>query len=157
MSKIPRYMRILGWITFTLMWIPFCLIFLFMFIQGETEAPFENLTSPFTISFALTFVMMFISMGLLFGSSAVSWLLKRVAQTRGEQMTARIVNIKPTGMTVNRFYDEIHFDLELNYMGETLQLGTDKLVPRFGAPNYQLGMTVNVMYDPMTQLVSMLD
>ena len=157
MSKIPRYMRILGWIAFALMWIPFCLIFLFMIIQGETEAPFENLTSPMTISFALTFVMMFIAMGLIFGSSAVSWLLKRVAQTRGEQTTARIVNIKPTGMTVNRFYDEIHFDLELNYMGETLQLGTDKLVPRFGAPNYQLGMTVNVMYDPMTQLVSMLD
>jgi hypothetical protein len=157
MSNIPRYMRILGWIFFALMWIPFCLMFFFMFTQGETEAPFENLTSPFSLSFALMFVMMFIAMGLIFGSSAVSWLLKRVAQARGERMTARILNIKPTGMTVNRFYDEIHFDLELNYMGETLQLGTEKLVPRFGAPNYQLGMSVNVMYDPEMKLVSMLD
>jgi hypothetical protein len=147
----------LGWIVFALMWIPFCLIFVFMFLQGESQAPFEDLTSPMTISFALTFVLMFIAMGLIFGSSLVSWILKRIALSRGEQMTARIVNIKPTGLRVNRYYDEIHFDLELNYMGETLQIGTEKLVPRFGAPNYQLGMSVNVMYDPMTRIVSMLD
>lgn len=156
MSNIPRYMRILGWIVFALMWIPFCLMFAFMFMQGETEAPFEGLTSPFTLSFALTFVLMFIAFGFIFGSSAVSWLLKRIALSRGERMTARIVNIKPTGMRVNRFYDEIHFDLELNYMGETIQIATDKLVPRFGAPNYQIGMTVDVMYDPLTKLVSLL-
>lgn len=157
MSNLPRYMRILGWIAFALMWIPFSLIFLFMFLQGETEAPFEDLTSPMTISFALTFVLMFIAMGLLFGSPLVSWLLKRVAHSRGERTTARIVAIKPTGMTVNRFYDEIHFDLEFHYMGETIQIGTDKLVPRSGAPDYQNGMTVNVMYDPFTKTVSMID
>ncbi len=158
MSNLPRYMRILGWIVFALMWIPFCLLFAFMFMQGEDmEAPFENLTSSITISLALTFVLMFIAMGLLFGSSAVSWLFKRVAVSRGERTTARIVNIKPTGTTVNDYYHEIHFDLELHYMGETLNLSTDKLVPRFGAPNYQTGMSVNVMYDPTTKLVSMLD
>jgi hypothetical protein len=157
MSNIPRYMRILGWVVFTLMWIPFCLMFLFMFMEGEPEAPFEDLTSPMTISFALTFALMFVAMGLIFGSSVVSWFMKRLARTRGERMTARIVNIRPTGMTVNRFYDEIHFDLELNYMGQTLQLGTDKLLPRFGAPNYQVGMSVNVMYDPGTNTIAMLD
>lgn len=158
MSNIPRYMRMLGWVFFGLMWIPFCLMFAFMFLQGENmEAPFENLSSPFTIFFALTFVLMFIAFGFIFGSSAVGWLLKRVALSRGERMTARIVNIKPTGMTVNRYYDEIHFDLELNYMGETLQLGTEKLLPRFGAPNYQVGMSVNVMYEPGTKTIALLD
>lgn len=157
MSHIPRYMRALGWIAFGLMWIPFCTMFFFMSKQEASEPPFEDLTSPFTISFALMFVMMFIAMGLLFGSSIVSWLLKRFALSRGERMTARIVNIKPTGTTVNRYYDEIHFDLELNYMGETLQLGTEKLLPRFGAPNYQVGMSVNVMYEPTMKVISMLD
>jgi hypothetical protein len=155
MSSIPRYMRILGWIVFGLMWIPFGLIFLNM--PGEGEAPFSDLTSPMTIFFALTFVMMFIAMGLLFGSSVVSWLFGRLATSRGERMTARIVNIKPTGMRVNNYYDGIQFDLELNYMGETIQISTEKLVPRFGAPDYQHGMTVNVMFDPMTRTVSMLD
>jgi len=155
MSNIPRYMRILGWIVFTLMWIPFCVMFMFM--PGEGESPFEELLNPFSISFALIFVLMFLAMGLLFGSSVVSWLLKRIALSRGERTTARIVNIKPTGLRVNRIYDEIHFDLELYHMGETIQVGTEKLVSRYGSPNYQTGMSVNVMYDPETRLVSMLD
>jgi hypothetical protein len=154
-SKLPRLMRILGWIVFTVMWIPFCLMFLFM--PGEGDNPFKELISPFTISFASMFVLMFIAMGLLFGSPAVSWLLGQVAKSRGERTTARIMNIRPTGMRVNNYYDGIQFDLELYYMGETIQTSTEKLVPRFGAPDYQNGMTVNVMYDPFTKSVSMID
>jgi len=158
MSNIPRYMRILGWIVFGLMWIPFCLIFASMFMQGENmDAPFEDLTSPTTISFISTFALMFIAMGLLFGSSAVSWLFGQIAKSRGERMTARITGIHPTGMRVNNYYDGIRFDLELNYMGETIQTSAEKLVPRFGAPNYQIGMSVNVMYEPTMKAVAMLD
>jgi uncharacterized protein DUF3592 len=102
-------------------------------------------------------VVMFIAMGLLFGSSAVSWLLGQMAKSRGERMTARILSIHPTGMRVNNYYDGIRFELELYYMGETIQTSAEKLVPRFGAPNYQIGMNVNVMYDPFTKAVAMLD
>ncbi|MEW6085547.1 MAG: hypothetical protein AB1607_13225 [Chloroflexota bacterium] len=157
MSNLPRYMRILGWTAFALMWIPFCLMFVFMIMQGETEAPFEDLTSPFTISFALMFVMMFIAMGLLFGSSVVSWLLKKVAESRGERMTARILKMTPTGLTVNRSMDEVRFTLEVNYMGETLEVTTEKLLSRYSPLTYQEGMMVNVIYDPMTKLVSLAD
>ena len=157
MSNIPSYMRIVGWIVFALMWIPFCLMFFFMFGQGQTEAPFENLTSPTTISFASMFVLMFIAMGLIFGSSAMSWFFGQLAKSRGERMTARIVGIHPTGMRVNNYYDGIRFDLEINYMGETFQTSAEKLVPRFGAPNYQIGMSVNVMFDPGTRTVAMVD
>jgi hypothetical protein len=150
-------MRILGWIFFTLMWIPFCLMFLFMFLQGETEAPFEDLTSPMTIFFALTFVMMFIAMGFIFGSSAVSWLLKRIAQSRGERMTARIIKMRHTGLTVNRSQDEVQFTLEVNYMGETLHVTTEKLLSRYSPLSYQEGMMVNVVYDPQMKIVSILD
>jgi hypothetical protein len=155
MSNLPRYMRILGWIVFGLMWIPFILIFVSMAFGGEEN--FGDLTSPMTISFALTFVLMFIALGLLLGSSAVSWLFGQIAKSRGERMTARIVSIHPTGMQVNNYYDGIRFELELNYMGETIQTSAEKLVPRFGAPNYQIGMSVNVMYEPTTKAVSMLD
>jgi hypothetical protein len=154
MSKIPRMMRALGWLCFGLMWIPFAFIFINM---GEDAENFGELTSPMTISFGLTFVVMFIAMGLLFGSSAVSWLLGQMAKSRGERMPARILSIHPTGMRVNNYYDGIRFELELYYMGETIQTSTEKLVPRFGAPNYQIGMTVNVMYDPFTKSVAMLD
>ena len=99
---------------------------------------------------------MFIAMGLLFGSSAVSWLLGQMAKSRGERMTARILSIHPTGMRVNRSYG-IRFELELYYMGETIHTSVEKLVPHFGAPNYQIGMSVNVMYDPFTKAIAMLD
>ncbi len=155
MRNIPRYMRILGWIVFGLMWIPFCLMFMFM--PGAGKNPFGDLTDLSTILFALTFVLMFIAMGLLFGSPLVSWLFGQIAKSRGERMTARIVNIRPTGMRVNNYYDGIQFDLELNYMGETIQTSAEKLVPRFGAPNYQIGMSVNVMYEPTTKTAAMLD
>jgi len=155
MSKIPRMMRALGWLCFGLMWIPF--LFIFVNIGSEDAETFGELTSPSTIAFALTFVVMFIAMGLLFGSSAVSWLLGQMAKSRGERMTARILSIHPTGMRVNNYYDGIRFELELYYMGETIQTSTEKLVPRFGAPNYQIGMNVNVMYDPFTKAVAMLD
>jgi len=75
----------------------------------------------------------------------------------GKRTTARIVNIRPTGMRVNNYYDGIQFDLELQYMGETIQTSTEKLVPRFGAPDYQIGMSVNVMYEPNLKTVLMLN
>ena len=155
MSNIPRYMRVLGWIVFGLMWIPFILMFFNM--PGEGSYSFDELPKNMVIFLGLTIGMMFIAMGLLFGSPLVSWLFGQIAKSRGERMTARIVNIRPTGMRVNNYYDGIQFDLELNYMGETIQTSAEKLVPRFGAPNYQIGMSVNVMYEPTTKAVAMLD
>ncbi len=155
MSNIPRYMRVLGWIVFGLMWIPFILMFFNM--PGEGSYSFDELPKNMVIFLGLTIGMMFIAMGLLFGSPLVSWLFGQIAKSRGERMTARIVNIRPTGMRVNNYYDGIQFDLELNYMGETIQTSAEKLVPRFGAPNYQIGMSVNVMYEPTTKTAAMLD
>ncbi|HMS00275.1 MAG TPA: DUF3592 domain-containing protein [Anaerolineales bacterium] len=155
MSNIPRYMRILGWIVFALMWIPFTLMFFNM--PGEGSYSFDELPKNMVIFLGLTIGMMFIAMGLLFGSSIVSWLFKTVAQARGERMTARVVDIRPTGTRVNRVYDEVRFDLEINYMGDTVRVSTEKLLSRFDGKTYQNGMTVNVLYDPTTKLVSMLD
>ena len=155
MSSIPRIMRVLGWVVFGLMWCPFTVMFLTMDWNGGGK--FGDLKSPTTLLFASTFVLMFIAMGLLFGSPLASWLLGQVAKSRGERTTARIVNIRPTGMRMNNYYDGIRFDLEINYMGDTIQTSVEKLVPRFGAPDYQNGMTVNVLYDPFTKTAFMQD
>lgn len=155
MSSIPRLMRILGWIVFALMWIPFTLMFFNM--PGEGSYSFDELPGNMVIFLVLTFGLMFVAMGLLFGSSIVSWFFKKVAQARGERMTARVVDIRPTGMRVNRIYDEVRFDLEINYMGETVRVSTEKLISRFDGRTYQIGMAVDVMYDPTTKLVSLTD
>jgi len=155
MSIIPRYMRILGWIVFALMWIPFILMFFNM--PGEGSYSFSELPSNMVIFLGLTLGLMVVAMGLLFGSSAVSWAFKLIAKSRGERMTARVVDIRPTGMRVNRIYDEVRFDLEINYMGDTVRASTEKLISRFDGRAYQTGMTVDVMYDPLTKLVSLLD
>jgi hypothetical protein len=150
-------MRILGWVVFGLMWIPFCLMFASMMIYGTDEPFFSYPLSLTTIFFVLVFGLMFISMGLLFGSSVVSWLLKKVAESRGERMTARILKMTPTGMTVNRTFDEFRFTLEVNYMGETFEVSTEKLLSRYIPRTYQEGMMINVMYDPGTKTIAILD
>ncbi len=155
MSIIPRVMRILGWIVFALMWIPFTLIFFNMPAEGSYD--FNELPTKMILFFGLTFGLMFIAMGLLFGSSVVSWMFKKIALARGERTTARVVDIRPTGTRVNRVYDEVRFDLEIHYMGEIVSASTEKLISRFDGRTYQIGMTVDVMYDPLTKLVSLLD
>lgn len=82
------------------MWIPFTLMF--FNTPGEGSYSFDELPKNMVIFLGLTIGVMFIAMGLLFGSSIVSWLFKTVAQARGERMTARVVDIRPTGMRVNR-------------------------------------------------------
>ncbi len=155
MSSIPRIMRAVGWIVFACMWIPFTLMFFNM--PGEGSYEFNELPTRMLLFLGLTIGMMFIAMGSLFGSSIVSWLLKKVAESRGERMTARIIKMRHTGMVVNRSMDEIQFTLEVNYMGETIEVTTEKLLSRYSPLTYQEGMTVNVLYDPMTKLVSLAD
>ncbi|MCC6298287.1 MAG: hypothetical protein IT314_03240 [Anaerolineales bacterium] len=155
MSVIPRLMRILGWIVFALMWIPFILMFFNMPGAGSYE--FSELPTNMIVFLGLTLAMMFIAMGLLFGSSIVSWLLKGIAKSRGERVIARIMDIRPTGLRVNRMYDEVRFDLELNYMGGTVRVSAEKLISRFDGRTYQTGMTVDVMYDPVTKTIALLD
>ncbi|WKZ46951.1 MAG: DUF3592 domain-containing protein [Anaerolineales bacterium] len=155
MSNIPRIMRIVGWIVFACMWIPFILMFFNM--PGEGSYEFNELPRNMIIFLGLTLGMMFIAMGLLFGSSMASWLLKKMAESRGERMTARIIKMKHTGLVVNRSMDEVQFTLELNYMGETVEASTEKLLSRYSPLTYQEGMMVNVMYDPGTKTIALVD
>ncbi len=157
MSKIPRLMNRFGWVVFTLMWIPFIFIF---FTVPDGSYSFDELLAlgwKSLLPLALTLGMAALAMLLLFGSPAVSWFFKLIARARGERMTALIVDIRSTGLRVNRTYDEMRLDLEINYMGETTRVSTEKLFSNSEKQTYKTGMTVDVMYDPLTKLVALLD
>jgi hypothetical protein len=51
----------------------------------------------------------------------------------------------------------MQFTLEINTMGGTVNATTEKLLSRFSPVNYQEGMMVNVVYDPMLRIVSLAD
>ena len=152
MSSLPRIMRGAGWVAFALMWIPFTLIFIFMPSENSNEP-----TGTMFIFLGITIAMSIIAMGLLFGSAVVGWLLGRMALSRGETGTARIVNIQPTNMRVNRYYYGMRFTLEVQSFGETFQADAERLIPLHEMTKYQVGMMVNVKYDPTTKIVAMVD
>ena len=152
MSSLPRIMRGAGWVAFALMWIPFTLIFIFMPNENSNEP-----TGTMFIFLGITIAMSIIAMGLLFRSAVVGWLLGRMALSRGESGTARIVSIQPTNMRVNRYYYGMRFTLEVQSFGETFQADAERLIPLHEMTKYQVGMMVNVKYDPTTKIIAMID
>lgn len=157
MSNIPRIMRGLGWLIFALMWIPFTFIFFNMPNGSYTAQELMALPLKATLPLALTIGMAIISTALLVGSSVVGWGIGRMVLARGESGTAKILNIQPTGVRVNNYYHGMRFTLEVQSFGETFQSSAERLVPMHEMMKYQVGMTVNVKYDPMTKTVAMTD
>lgn len=157
MSIIPRLMRGLGWIIFTLMWIPFVLMFIGMPAGRHTYGSISELPGNMSVFFVITIGMSLIATALLVGSGVVSWLMGRMVLARGDTGTACILNITPTGTRVNRYYYGMRFTLEVQSFGESFQADTERLVPMHEMNKYQVGMTVNVKYDPTSKLVAMVD
>ena len=152
MSSLPRFMRGAGWVAFALMWIPFTLMFLSM-----PDGNSDELTGNMFIFLASTIALSILAMGLIFGSMIVSWLLGRMVLSRGESGTARIINIQPTNVRVNRYYYGMRFTLEVQSFGETFQADAERLVPMHEMTKYQIGMMVNVKFDPATKIIAMVD
>lgn len=157
MSSIPRFMRGLGWTVFTLMWIPFVLMFMDMPSGRHSYSSISELPGKMGLYLVITLGMSFIAIALLIGSGVVSWLMGRMVLARGESGTARILNIAPTGTRVNNYYYGMRFTLEVQSFGESFQADAERLVPMHEMTKYQIGMTVNVKYDPMTKIVAMAD
>ncbi|MBL0346714.1 hypothetical protein [Candidatus Villigracilis affinis] len=125
-----------------------------MAIQAMTLA---GLPKNMALFLGITIGLAIISTALLVGSSVVGWLIGRVVLARGESGTARILAIQPTGTRVNNYYYGMRFTLEVQSFGETFQSHAERLVPMHDMMKYQIGMTVNVKYDPMTKTVAMVD
>ena len=157
MSNIPRIMRAVGWLLFMVMWIPFTLMFLNMPNGNSSYESLAGLPKTMALFLGITIGLAIISTGLLVGSSIVGWLIGRVVLARGESGTARILAIQPTGVRVNNYYYGMRFTLEVQSFGESFQSQAERLVPMHDMTKYQIGMTVNVKYDPMTKTVAMVD
>ena len=157
MSNLPRIMRGLGWLLFGLMWIPFTLIFMNMPGGRSSYNSIAGMPKTMALFFGLTMGMAFIATALLVGSSVVGWLIGRVVLARGESGTARILNIHPTGVRVNHYYHGMRFTLEVQTFGETFQADAEKLIPMHEMMKYQVGMIVNVKYDPMMKTAAMVE
>ena len=157
MSNIPRIMRAVGWLLFMVMWIPFTLMFLNMPNGNSSYDSLAGLPKNMALFLGITIGLAIISTALLVGSSVVGWLIGRVVLARGESGTARILSIQPTGTRVNNYYYGMRFTLEVQSFGETFQSHAERLVPMHDMMKYQIGMTVNVKYDPMTKTVAMVD
>ena len=157
MSNIPRIMRAVGWLLFMVMWIPFTLMFLNMPNGNSSYDSLAGLPKNMALFLGITIGLAIISTALLVGSSVVGWLIGRVVLARGESGTARILSIQPTGTRVNNYYSGMRFTLEVQSFGETFQSHAERLVPMHDMMKYQIGMTVNVKYDPMTKTVAMVD
>lgn len=155
MSNLPRIMRIAGWTIFTLMWIPFALMFLNMPGGNRQYESLSELPAKMGLFLGITVGMSIIAMFLLFGSTAAGWLLERMALSKGEPGTAKILNIQPTGVRVNRYYYGMRFTLEVQSFGETFQASVERLVPMHEMTKYQIGMMVRVKYDPFSRVVAM--
>ncbi len=155
MSNLPRIMRGLGWMCFALLWVPFMYV---MFKVPNGSYSFSELMAMprlTVIAFGLMVGLGALAMLLLFGSSVVGFVMNRMVLSSGESGTARIVNIQPTGTRVNNYYYGVRFTLEVQAFGDTFQSVTEKLVPMHEMMNYQVGMTVNVKYNPSTRMVAM--
>lgn len=153
MSSLPRYMRGVGWVVFTLMWIPFTLMLFFM----PGEDPSEPASAMLVIFRTITIAMSILAIGLIFGSMAVGWLFECMVLSRGESGVARIVSIQPTNMHVNRSYYGMRFTLEVQSFDKPFQADAERLIPLHEMKKYQTGMMVNVKYDPTAKLVAMAD
>jgi hypothetical protein len=139
------------------MWIPFAFIFIGMAGMPQGSYDWAELPLLMRTSTIITGILGFASISLILGASLVSWLQNRSVLASGEPATATILNIKPTGETVNDYYLRMSFTLEVRSLSETFQAITEKYVPMHDLTKYQIGMKVNVKYSPHNRTVAMID
>ncbi len=157
MNNLPGTIRFAGWIVFGLMWIPF--IFIFVGMAGLPDGSYDWAELPLLvrISIIITGIFAVVAMGLLLGASLTGSLQNRSVLANGEPATATILNIEPTAEKVNDYYPRMSFALEVKSLSGTFHSTTEKYVSMHELAKYQIGMRVNVKYDPRTKTVAMVD
>ena len=153
-----RNMRKLGWLFFKLMWIPFIGIFVGMI--GMPNGSYDWLELPSLARFSILAVGIFttISMILLLGSMLFGAAQNRALEENGQPAKATILNIEPTGQTVNDYYVGMSFLLDVQPPNETpFQARAEKLVPMHMMGQYQIGNIVDVKFDPGSHAIAIPD
>jgi hypothetical protein len=153
--KSAASMRRIGWLCFSLGWIPFTGIFIGM--MGMPNGSYDWVELPVIARYSMigTGVMFGLAMLLIFGSYLFSAALYQSVIKNGQLAEATILGLRDTGTTVNQ-NPLVHLTLEVHPRDLTpnFQAETEMLVSRLQIPQIQPGAVVNVRYDPESKEVA---
>jgi len=154
--KTAAAMRKIGWLCFSLAWIPFFGIFIGMMSMPSGSYDWVELPVIARYSIVGTGVMFGLAMLLLFGSYLFGAVLSREVLKNGQLAEATIVNVRDTGTTINQ-NPVVHLELEVHPHDLTpnFQAETELMVSRLEIPQIQPGAVVNVRYDPDSKEVAL--
>ena len=150
-----RNLRRIGWILFSLMWIPFIGVFIGMI--GMPEGNYDWLELPVITRYSIILVVTLGGLSTLFlvGGPILSGLRNRSVRSEGLPAQAKILKIWDTGTTINE-NPLVRMLLEVHPPGGTIfQAETEQLISRLQIPVIQPGMEIEVKYDPHTQAVAL--
>jgi len=153
-----RSMRKTGWIFFRLIWLPFIGIFVGM--MGTPDGSYDWIELPLITRYSLvaTGILMVLAMFFIFGSTLFSSVQNRELLENGQSAKATILNIEPTGTTVNDYYHGMSFLLDVQPLNEPpFQARVEKLVPMHMMAQYQIGNVIEIKFDPKSQTVAIPD
>ena len=153
--NLPKIFRRIGWLSFTLMWIPFTVMMISMFSLPSGDYGFDELPVMARYSMiGIGFFFVFTFVG-LFGASIVSAAQNRAVLKNGLLAVAEIIDISDTGTTINN-NPVVRFHLKVQGVdGLPFEAETEKLVSRLSIP--QVGTKVQVKYDPETYEVALVE
>ncbi|MGH2626787.1 MAG: hypothetical protein ACRDHY_09080 [Anaerolineales bacterium] len=154
---LPRRMRRLGWIAFTLMWIPFATMFVGMIGLPEGSYDWAELPTLSRYSLLVGGVLAAASTILLVGAPIASGMTNRSLLERGQPADARILQMWDTGTTINQ-NPVVRMLLEVSPPGGSpFQAEAERLISRLQIPQIQPGAMVRVRYDPQSKAVAIVD
>jgi len=157
MQNLPKQLRRWGWISFSIMWIPFAGLLVAMI--GMPTGSYSWTELPLLARACLVFggFLALASMVLLVGAPVLSAATNRQVLSSGLPATAKILAITDTGTTINQ-NPVIHFLLQVQPSDRSaFQAETEKLVSRLQVPRFQPGSSIAVMYHPDSLAVAILD
>jgi hypothetical protein len=154
--QLSKTMRKIGWLCFSLMWIPFAAGMIGMASLPEGSYDWSELPALTRYSILAGAPLVVASMVLLVGASIASAMANSAVLAKGLPAEARILSIRETGTTINR-NPVVRLTLEVRPPLEPVfQAETERLVSLLEIPQFQPGTVVHVKYDPATHAVALL-
>jgi hypothetical protein len=152
---LPKILRRMGWLSFTLMWIPFTIMMVSMFSVPSGDYSFEELPQLARYSMIAMGFFFALSMVGLVGAPILSGIGNQVVLKNGLLAVAEIIDISDTGTTINE-NPVVRFHLRVQGVdGLPFEAETEKLIPRLQIASIQPGTKVQVKYDPETFQVAL--
>jgi hypothetical protein len=156
LKNLPKQLRRWGWISFSIMWLPFTTLMVAMMGMPSGEYAWAELPLLARASLLIGGFFTLTSTILLVGAPIAGAVINQRIISSGRLATAKILSIADTGTTINRD-PLVLFLLEVQAVDRpAFQAETEKLVSRLEIPQIQPGSLVEVKYDPESLAVAIL-